>query len=149
MWDEHDSKIVYNTSNNLFFKGIPKNISPRKVYEYFLQFGDISSCKMTEDENGSHYGYGYVTFYEAEDAKTALDSTKEKQIELFENNFIEISFFQKKNERLQVLQENSSIYYVNNMAQFKVAIYLLIIIKRILGLCNFPPKRKQKKYWIN
>ena len=100
MWDEHDSKIIYNTSNNLFFKGIPKNISPRKVYEYFLQFGDISSCKMTEDENGSHYGYGYVTFYEAEDAKTALDSTKEKQIELFENNFIEISFFQKKNERI-------------------------------------------------
>lgn len=78
MWDEHDSKIIYNTSNNLFFKGIPKNISPRKVYEYFLQFGDISSCKMTEDENGSHYGYGYVTFYEAEDAKTALDSTKRK-----------------------------------------------------------------------
>ena len=50
MWDEHDSSILYNTKNNLFFKGIPKNISPRIVYEYFLQFGNISSLKMTEEE---------------------------------------------------------------------------------------------------
>ena len=100
MWDEHDSSILYNTKNNLFFKGIPKNISPRVVYEYFLQYGDISSCKMTEDENGNHYGYGYVTFYNPEDAKKALDNTKDKQIKIFENNIIEISFFQKKNERI-------------------------------------------------
>ena len=133
MWDEHDTSIVYNTSNNLFFKGIPKNISPRKVYEYFLQFGDISSCKMTEDENGSHYGYGYVTFYEAKDAKTALDSTKEKQIELFENNFIEISFFQKKNERIIKSNDfNSSnkqkLYITNFPSNYQT--------KDLLSLCK-------------
>ena len=133
MWDEHDTSIVYNTSNNLFFKGIPKNISPRKVYEYFLQFGDISSCKMTEDENGSHYGYGYVTFYEAKDAKTALDSTKEKQIELFENNFIEISFFQKKNERIIKSNDfnssnNQKLYITNFPSNFQT--------KDLLSLCK-------------
>ena len=118
MWDEHDSSILYNTKNNLFFKGIPKNISPRIVYEYFLQFGDISSCKMTEDENGNHYGYGYVTFYNPEDAKKALDNTKEKNIEIFENNFIEISFFQKKNERIiksnDVFNLNMQKLYITN-----------------------------------
>ena len=118
MWDEHDSSILYNTKNNLFFKGIPKNISPRVVYEYFLQYGDISSCKMTEDENGNHYGYGYVTFYNPEDAKKALDNTKEKNIEIFENNFIEISFFQKKNERIiksnDVFNLNIQKLYITN-----------------------------------
>ena len=121
MWDEHDTSILYNIKNNLFFKGIPKNISPRTVYEYFLQFGDISSCKMTEDETGSHYGYGYVTFYNPEAAKAALDNTKEKQIEIFENNFIEISFFQKKNERIiksnDINNINNQKLYISNFPE--------------------------------
>ena len=119
MWNEHDSSILHNTKNNLFFKGIPKNISPRTVYEYFFQFGDISSCKMTEDETGSHYGYGYVTYYSPEAAKAALDNTKEKKIEIFENNYIEISFFQKKNERIiksnDVFNINKQKLYISNL----------------------------------
>ena len=58
-----------------------------------------------------------------------------------------------KNYISQIFQVTTKlkIYYpyANNMAQCKVVIYLLIIIKRILGLCNFLQKRKQKKYWIN
>ena len=119
MWNEHDSSILHNTKNNLFFKGIPKNISPRTVYEYFFQFGDISSCKMTEDETGSHYGYGYVTYYSPEAAKSALDNTREKKIEIFENNCIEISFFQKKNERIiksnDVFNINKQKLYISNL----------------------------------
>ena len=121
MWDEHDSSILYNTKNNLFFKGIPKNISSRIVYEYFLQFGDISSLKMTEDENGNHYGYGYVTFYQTQDAQNALDNTKEKKIEVFENNIIEISYFQKKKERLSKSNEiadiNKQKLYISNLPE--------------------------------
>ena len=121
MWDEHDSSILYNTKNNLFFKGIPKNISPRIVYEYFLKFGDISSLKMTEDENGNHYGYGYVTFYQTQDAQNALDNTKDKKIEVFENNIIEISYFQKKKERLSKSNEiadiNKQKLYISNLPE--------------------------------
>ena len=121
MWDEHDSSILYNTKNNLFFKGIPKNITPRIVYEYFLQFGDISSCKMTEDENGNHYGYGYVTFYQTQDAQNALDNTREKKIEVFENNIIEISYFQKKIERMiksnEITDINKQKLYISNLPE--------------------------------
>ena len=121
MWDEHDSSILYNTKNNLFFKGIPKNISSRIVYEYFLQFGDISSLKMTEDENGNHYGYGYVTFYQTQDAQNALDNTKDKKIEVFENNIIEISYFQKKKERMSKSNEiadiNKQKLYISNLPE--------------------------------
>jgi len=121
MWDEHDTDILYNTKNNLFFKGIPKNISPRTVYEYFSNFGDISSCKMTEDDNGNHYGYGYITFYSQDAAKEALDNTKDKQLEAFDNNYIEISFFQKKNERnLQkkdIHSLNKQKLYITNLPE--------------------------------
>ena len=80
MWEERDTSIRYNTKNNLFFKNIPKSTTPREVYEYFMQFGDISSCKITEDENGNHYGYGYITFYKPEDAQKALEESKDKII---------------------------------------------------------------------
>ena len=111
MWDEKDSSIIYNTTNNLFFKNIPKSTSPREVYEYFLKFGDISSCKMAEDENGNHYGYGYINFYKSEDAKKALEETKDKKI--FDNNMIEISNFQKRNERVMNSNNNQKVYISN------------------------------------
>ena len=116
MWDERDTSIRYNTKNNLFFKGIPKKTTPREVYEYFMQFGDISSCKITEDENGNHYGYGYITFYKPEDAQRALEETKDKKI--FDNNTIEISFFQKRNERLiNSNNVNNQKLYISNLPE--------------------------------
>ena len=57
MWDERDISIRYNIKNNIFIKGIPKTTTPREVYEYFLQFGDISSCKLNEKEDDTHNGY--------------------------------------------------------------------------------------------
>ena len=94
MWDERDTTIRYNTKNNLFIKGILKKTTPREVYEYFLKFGDISSCKINEDEQGNHNGYGYITYYRGEDAQKAIDETKDKKI--FDTNNIEICHFQKK-----------------------------------------------------
>jgi polyadenylate-binding protein len=115
MWDERDSSITHNTKNNLFFKGIPKSTTPREVYEYFMKFGDISSCKMTEDDNGNHYGYGYITYYNSDDAQKALESTKGKQI--FDSN-IEISFFQKRNERIINSSElNNQKIYISNLPE--------------------------------
>ena len=114
MWDESDSSITHNTKNNLFFKGIPKSTSPREVYEYFMQFGNISSCKMTEDDLGNHYGYGYVTYYNSDDAQKALENTKGKKI--FDSNVIEISYFQKRNERLMNSAEiNKQKIYISNL----------------------------------
>jgi polyadenylate-binding protein len=118
MWDERDTTIRYNTKNNLFIKGIPKKTTPREVYEYFLQFGDISSCKINEDENGNHKGYGYITYYKGEDAQKAIDETKDKKI--FDTNNIEITHFQKKNERIINSNDNQKIYIKNLPDKYSV-----------------------------
>ena len=115
MWDESDSSITHNTKNNLFFKGIPKSTTPREVYEYFLQFGDISSCKMTEDDNGAHYGYGYITYYSPDDAQKALENTNNKNIF---DSIIEIKYFQKRNERTINSEEvNKQKIYISNLPE--------------------------------
>ena len=111
MWDERDTSIRYNTKNNLFIKGIPKTTTPREVYEYFLQFGDISSCKINEDDFGNHNGYGYITYYNIDDAQKAIEETKDKTI--FGTNNIEITHFQKKNERIINSNDNQKIYISN------------------------------------
>ena len=107
MWDEKDNSIRYNIKSNLYFKGIPLNISTRKVYEYFLKFGDISSLKIIEDNNGNHFDYGYITYYNNNDAEKAILETNGKKI-FDDNNIIEIRHFQKKND-YQI--------YINNFDQ--------------------------------
>ena len=118
MWDERDTTIRYNTKNNLFIKGIPKKTTPREVYEYFLKFGDISSCKINEDEQGNHNGYGYITYYRGEDAQKAIDETKDKKI--FDTNNIEICHFQKKNERIINSNDNQKIFIKNLPEKYSV-----------------------------
>jgi RNA recognition motif-containing protein len=107
MWDEKDNSIRYNIKSNLYFKGIPLNISTRKVYEYFLKFGDISSLKIIEDNNGNHFDYGYITYYNNNDAEKAILETNGKKI-FDDKNIIEIRHFQKKND-YQI--------YINNFDQ--------------------------------
>lgn len=111
MWDEKDSSIIDNTKNYLIFKNIPKYTSPREIYEYFLKFGDISSFKMAEDENGNHYGYGYISFYKFEDGQKALEETKDKK--KFDNSIIEISYFQKRNEKVINSNNNQKLFITN------------------------------------
>ena len=114
MWDERDTTIRYNIKNNLFIKGIPKTTTPREVYEYFLQFGDISSCKINESDDGTHNGYGYITYYNIEDAEKAIQETKDKKI--FDTNDLEVDHFHKRNERILNSNDNQKIF-INNFPE--------------------------------
>ena len=116
MWEERDTSLRYNTKNNIYIKGIPKTTTPREVYEYFSQFGDIFSCKVAEDDYGNHYGYGYITFYSHEDAEKAISQSQGKTI--FDSNNVEISHFQKRNERMINNNENNKDkIYINNLPE--------------------------------
>ena len=117
MWEESNTSLRYNIKNNIFIRGIPKTTTPREVYEYFMQFGDIFSCKVPEDEQGKHNGYGYITYYSNEDAEKALKETKGKKI--FDSLNVEIEHFQKKNERMinNNNENNNHKIYINNLPE--------------------------------
>ena len=117
MWEESNTSLRYNIKNNIFIRGIPKTTTPREVYEYFMQFGDIFSCKVPEDEQGKHKGYGYITYYSNEDAEKALKETKGKKI--FDSLNVEIEHFQKKNERMinNNNENNNHKIYINNLPE--------------------------------
>ena len=110
MWLEKDNSIRYNNEANLFVKGISTDASPREIYELFSKYGEIISCKICEDEDGNLLGYGYINYYNLDSAENAIANLNKTK---FMESELEVEHFQKKNERLQVLQENTSIYIKN------------------------------------
>jgi polyadenylate-binding protein len=110
MWHEKDNSQRYNNQGNLFIKNIALDVKPREFYEQFLQFGDILSAKVCEDEEGNHNGYGYVSYYSPESADRAIQALDEKEVW---SQIVEVKRFQKKNERLNALITNKNIYVKN------------------------------------
>jgi len=115
MWHERDNNVRYNTQGNLFIKNIPLDINARQFYEKFLQFGDIISAKLIEDEEGNHNGYGYVSYYNNESADSAISNLNNKEI--WPGAKLEVARFQKKNERFSAaankLSMNKNLYVKN------------------------------------
>lgn len=121
MWHERDNNIRYNTQGNLFVKHIPLDIKARQFYEEFLQFGDIISAKLIEDEEGNHNGYGYVSYYNTESADNAIASLNNKEV--WPGSKLEVARFQKKNERFSAnkLSMNKNLYVKNIPESYKEA----------------------------
>jgi RNA recognition motif-containing protein len=81
MWDEKDFlQKNKDNKNNLYIKGIPKNKSARELFEYFYKFGDIFSFKYNEDDKGNSNGTAFLTYYNQDDAKKAINETNGKKI---------------------------------------------------------------------
>ena len=112
MWEERDNSIRYNSTTNFFIKGIPFNVQPREVYEYFIKFGDISSAKLKENQDGNHLGYGYVTYYKPESAESAIKNTNGKM--MWGGGPLQVDYFKKKNERLSTAGPEVFKLYITN-----------------------------------
>jgi len=112
MWEERDNSVRYNSTTNLFIKGIPFNVQPREVYEYFIKFGDISSAKLKENQDGNHLGYGYVTYYKPESAEAAIKNTNGKM--MWGGGPLQVDYFKKKNERLSTAGPEVFKLYITN-----------------------------------
>lgn len=115
MWHEKDNSIRYNTLGNLFIKNVPAEVKPRDFYEKFMQFGDIISAKLCEDEEGNHFGYGYVSYYNPESAEVAIKTLNDA---FWVGQKLEVGRFQKKNERFQDLSINKNLYVKNLPEKF-------------------------------
>ena len=110
MWHERDNSVRYSNQGNIFIKNIPMEVKPRDFFEFFIQFGDIVSAKLCEDEDGNHYGYGYVHYFSDDSANAALEHCHKNKVW---NENLEVKNFQKKNERHNPMNGNKNVYVKN------------------------------------
>jgi len=74
-YDRELKSIDNNTSKaSLFIKGLSKDWSHKDLFEYFKPFGEITSVKISLNENHLSRGYGFVLFTREEFAQRALET---------------------------------------------------------------------------
>ena len=114
MWKEKDFlQKKKDIKNNLYVKDIPNNKSAREIYEYFNKFGDISSMKMNEDDQGNYNGTAFLTYYNSDDAKKAIEETNGKKIW---DSDMEVHY-QKNSEKNYNNNDKNLKIYLNNLPE--------------------------------
>merc|ERR1711988_349596 len=109
-----DPSLRKSGVGNVFIKNLDKNIDNKASYDTFSAFGNILSCKIAMDENGSK-GYGFVHFETEEVARNAIEKVNGM---LLNGKKVYVGKWMSRKERLERLGDKAKNFtnvYIKNL----------------------------------
>lgn len=114
MWSQRDPSLRKSGKGNVFIKNLDKNITTKNLYDTFLQFGSIVSCKIAFDEKtGDSKGYGFIQFGTQDAADLAIQNVNGM---LLMNQKVFVAQFVPRKERMAAnASKKFTNVYVKNL----------------------------------
>ncbi|XP_026099854.1 embryonic polyadenylate-binding protein isoform X1 [Carassius auratus] len=113
MWSQRDPGLRKSGVGNIFIKNMDESIDNKALYDTFSAFGNILSCKVVCDENGSK-GYGFVHFETQEAANRAIETMNGM---LLNDRKVFVGHFKSRKERMAEMgakaMEFTNVYIKN------------------------------------
>jgi len=102
--NKNKDKQKHNT--NLFVKNLPKDCTPKEVFDIFSKYGTIDSIELKNAPNGECLGYGYIDFTTEESAKEAIDKLNQTK---FKDHILSVSLFTPREKRIENMGNNQNL----------------------------------------
>uniref|UniRef100_A0A0E0NTC4 Polyadenylate-binding protein n=1 Tax=Oryza rufipogon TaxID=4529 RepID=A0A0E0NTC4_ORYRU len=112
MWSNRDPDARRSGVGNVFVKNLNDLVDNVSLQELFCKFGDILSCKVANNEDGTSRGYGFVQFALQESADASIQNLNNSH---FCGRQLHVATFIKKSERSTNNDDKYTNLYMKNL----------------------------------
>ncbi|KAH7657390.1 polyadenylate-binding protein [Dioscorea alata] len=115
MFSNRDPSFRKSGVANIFIKNLDPTIDSKSLYDVFVTFGLVLTCKVATNSDGQSKGYGFVQFEQEEDAHRAVNSLNSM---LVNGRKVFVGFFQHRQVREKINgPAKFKNVYVKNLAE--------------------------------
>lgn len=107
MWSQRDPSLRKSGLGNVFIKNLDISIDNKTLYDTFSMFGNILSCKVATDEQGTSLGYGFVHYSHPETSEKAIQKVDGMVIA---EKMVTATRFLPKSQRKTSVKKFTNIY---------------------------------------